>query len=83
VNAQGVISSIAGGAGTFQGGGGFSGDGGPALQAALLFASPGIVLDSSGNIYFAEDLNFRVRKITPESMSRKGNPYDNASANPS
>ncbi len=53
-----VISTIAG-----TGVGGFSGDNG-AATAATLNSPHGIVLDSSGNVYFSEYSNHRVRKIT-------------------
>ncbi len=43
---------------------GFSGDGGPALSAQLYYPE-GISRDGSGNIYVADEVNFRVRKITP------------------
>jgi sugar lactone lactonase YvrE len=43
---------------------GFSGDFGPATQAAI--NSPGrLIVDSSDNLYFADSGNYRVRKITP------------------
>ncbi len=59
VNAStGIITTIAGIAGTS----GFSGDGGPA-SAALIFDPMGICEDTSGNIYFADAYNFRIRKI--------------------
>ena len=41
---------------------GFSGDGGPAVNAQLN-APQGIALDSAGNIYIADSLNNRVRKV--------------------
>jgi hypothetical protein len=42
---------------------GFSGDGGPAIDAQL--GGPGsLVLDAAGDIYFADPYNYRVRKIT-------------------
>ena len=53
----GVISTIAG-----NGESGFSGDGGPATQARM--NQPyGIVIDRAGNIYVADRLNGRVRRI--------------------
>ncbi|MBI2686161.1 MAG: hypothetical protein HYX27_07585 [Acidobacteria bacterium] len=55
---NGTISSIAGI--TFENG--FSGDGGPATQAML--NNPwGVAVDPSGNVYFADRANHRVRKI--------------------
>jgi len=62
VNGQGVISTIAGNSGKE----GFSGDGGPALQALFRFSSPALAVDGSGSIYFADNGNSRVRKITPD-----------------
>lgn len=54
---SGVITTIAG-----TGEAGFSGDGGPALQAQM--NQPyGIVIDRAGNIYIADRLNKRVRRI--------------------
>jgi sugar lactone lactonase YvrE len=54
---SGVISTIAG-----NGDKGHSGDGGPAIAAAL--NEPyGIVLDRAGNIFIADRLNRRVRRI--------------------
>src|SRR6266852_2526216 len=53
----GVISTVAG-----NGDKGYSGDGGPATAAAL--NEPyGIVLDRAGNIFTADRLNRRVRRI--------------------
>jgi sugar lactone lactonase YvrE len=41
---------------------GFSGDGGPAAAAQL--AGPGgLTFDSTGNLYFTESVNFRVRQV--------------------
>ena len=53
---NGVINSIAGN-GVF----GFSGDGGPAINAGL--AAGGLALDPSGNLYIL-DLSGRVRKVS-------------------
>lgn len=53
----GLISTIAG-----TGAGGFSGDGGYAINATL-FNPSAIALDANGNIYFTEFSNHRVRMI--------------------
>ena len=47
---------------------GFSGDGG-AATAAQLNQPGGIVVDKSGNIYFADGGNYRVRKISNGTIS--------------
>jgi sugar lactone lactonase YvrE len=46
---------------------GDSGDGGPATSA-LLNDPDGIALDSGGNLYVADLLNNRIRKITPDGI---------------
>ena len=43
---------------------GFVGDGGPALSAKFYYPEQ-ITQDSGGNIYVADEYNFRVRKVTP------------------
>ena len=43
---------------------GYSGDGGPATEAALDWPTA-LTGDSNGNIYLADSMNSRVRKITP------------------
>jgi len=54
----GYISTVAG-----NGTAGYSGDGGPATSAKL--ESPeGIAVDATGNIYFSDYLNNRIRKVT-------------------
>jgi sugar lactone lactonase YvrE len=55
---NGVITTVAG-----NGTPGFSGDGGPAIDAEL-YAPSGIAVDPAGNLYFADTLNNRVRKIS-------------------
>jgi len=58
VTPAGVISSFAGTSEY-----GFGGDGGQAKNA--VFRNPlGLVVDGSGNVYFSDSLNYRVRKIT-------------------
>lgn len=57
INTSGIISTVAG-----TGTSGYSGDGGPAT-AALINMPVGIVIDATGNIFFAEEGNNIVRKI--------------------
>ncbi len=56
----GTISTIAGTGGRF--GHGYGGDGGPATEAKLRFPV-GVAVDGSGNVYIADTLNSRVRKV--------------------
>jgi DNA-binding beta-propeller fold protein YncE len=53
----GTIGTVAG-----TGKAGFSGDGGPAAEA-MINEPYGVVLDPSGNLYFADRLNRRVRRV--------------------
>ena len=53
----GIISTVAG-----NGTAGFSGDGGLAVSASLNNPS-GVCVDNAGNIYIADDQNFRIRKV--------------------
>jgi uncharacterized protein (TIGR03437 family) len=55
---NGVLTTVAGN-GTM----GFSGDGGPATSAGL-WAPTAVALDSSGNLYIADDDNYRVREVS-------------------
>jgi trimeric autotransporter adhesin len=58
----GVITTVAG-----NGTPGFSGDGGLATSAQI--AGPdGLAVDLAGNLYIAEYLNDRVRKVTPDGI---------------
>ncbi len=43
---------------------GFTGDGGPAIQARLN-APEGLAVDSRGNLFIADSLNHRIRRVTP------------------
>jgi hypothetical protein len=56
----GTITTIAG----LDGHPGYSGDGGPAVQAQINGASK-VAIDALGNVYFADGANHRVRKIAP------------------
>ncbi len=58
INTAGIISTIAG-----NGTAGFSGDGGPATLAELN-GPCGIGFDNSGNLFIADWLNNRIRKLT-------------------
>jgi sugar lactone lactonase YvrE len=54
----GTISTIAG-----DGSPGFSGDGGAATSAELFYPWS-VAVDGSGNVYIADQQNFRIRKVT-------------------
>ena len=57
ISAQGSVSRFAG-----NGIRGYSGDGGPAIDASLNGPS-GIYADKSGNVFLADTANYRIRKI--------------------
>lgn len=60
IDSAGTITTIAG-----NGTAGFSGDGGQAVDAQL--NDPvSLALDPAGNVYIADNLNHRVRKVTPD-----------------
>ena len=65
--AASTITTVAGGAGGGEAGGGiwgYAGDGGPATRAELY--QPGAVAaDSAGNLYIADTYNYVIRKVTP------------------
>lgn len=54
---SGFISTVAG-----TGGVGFTGDGGPATAAQLGFPSA-VTVDNAGNLFIADENNFRIRKV--------------------
>ena len=62
VDSTGMITTVAG-----TGQSGFSGDGGPAVQAQLRFPA-GVEVDSSGNLYIADRNNHRIRKVDSAGM---------------
>ena len=59
VDAAGNISTVAG-----TGWHGYSGDGGPAVEAQLAHPRD-VAVDGSGNIYIADSYNRRIRRLTP------------------
>ena len=63
VDATGTITTFAGSGATGFVGGGFSGDGGPAVQAQLGYAACGVATDGAGNVYIADSGNHRIRKV--------------------
>jgi hypothetical protein len=78
---NGTVSTVAG-TGFF----GFSGDGGAATAASLALPT-GIALDAAGNLYIADTLNNRIRKVnaagvitTVAGSSREGFAGDGAAA---
>jgi len=61
VSTTGIISTVAG-----NGTQGYSGDNGPAINASLNFTvnvTSGIAVDAKGNIYIADQVNQRIRKV--------------------
>lgn len=62
ITPDGVIHTVAG-----NGTAGFSGDGGPALGAALREPA-GIALGADGSIYIADTFNHRIRRVTPDGV---------------
>jgi uncharacterized protein (TIGR03437 family) len=59
---SGIITRVAGD-GTF-GGSGPSGDGGPATRAQLAYPT-GLAVDRAGNVFIADSVSNRVRKVLP------------------
>ncbi len=62
LSTAGVLTLVAGNARA-----GFSGDGGPAVNAQLNSPS-GVVLDAKGNLYIADSLNNRVRMVNAQGI---------------
>ncbi|AZT84803.1 hypothetical protein EHN06_15270 [Marinobacter sp. NP-4(2019)] len=60
VSPDGTISTVAG-----NGKWGFSGDGGPATAARLVYPQ-GVAVDAAGNLYIADAGNHRIRRVSPD-----------------
>ena len=57
VATNGIITTVAG-----NGSEGYSGDGGPATSAQL-YDPRGVAVDAAGNLYIADDVNQRIRRV--------------------
>ena len=62
VDPSGIITTIAG-----SGEQGFSGDGGPAVEA-MMSAPKGVAVDTAGNLYIADYFNNRIRRVDPSGI---------------
>jgi len=62
VDRTGIITTIAG-----NGIAGYSGDGGPAINASLN-SSNGIAIDNQGNLFIADAGNYRIRKVSVDGI---------------
>jgi uncharacterized protein (TIGR03437 family) len=62
VSLDGTITTVAG-----NGQRGFSGDGGPAVEAQL-GAAADVGVDAVGNLYIADPVNQRIRKVSPDGI---------------
>src|SRR5690242_7127511 len=62
VTPGGIISTVAG-TGVYS----FSGDGGPAINAALNVAAA-VAVDASGNLFIVDRANARIRKVAPDGI---------------
>jgi hypothetical protein len=65
LSTSGIITTVAGDGETnnVSGNGGFSGDGGPATSAAMYYPTS-VAVDGSGNLFIADEGNYRVRKVS-------------------
>ena len=62
VGTNGIITTAAG-----NGIGGYSGDGGAATNAELNFP-PGVAVDATGNLFIADEGNYRIRKVGSDGL---------------
>src|SRR5262249_45294370 len=59
--------TVVAGLDTFPFGGGFTGDGGGALNAKI-FKPQAVAVDAAGNLFIADTGNFRVRRVTRDGV---------------
>ena len=62
VDANGIITTVAGNGAGAPAGGAYSGDGGPATNASLYWPTS-LAFDAAGNLYIADAGNNRIRKV--------------------
>lgn len=62
LDGSGILTRVAGNSRA-----GYSGDGGPATSAQLNNPA-GLAIDSAGNLYIADYLNMRVRRVSPDGL---------------
>lgn len=67
VSRAGIITTVAGSGPVGDRNGGYSGDGGPAINAHLNLPR-GVAIDSAGSLYIADTENNRVRKVLPNGI---------------
>jgi sugar lactone lactonase YvrE len=66
VTPDGIITTVAGNS-PLPGPGGFSGDGGPAVNAQLYYPID-VAVDGAGNLYIADYENHRIRRVSPDGI---------------
>ena len=66
VTPDGIITTVAGNS-PLPGPGGFSGDGGPAVNAQLNYPID-VAVDRAGNLYIADYSNHRIRRVSPDGI---------------
>lgn len=71
IGSDGLVKTVVNGAGDS----GFSGDGGPALEAKVAIAAGapelvGLAIDNRGDLFFSDRGNNRIREVTPDHMIR-------------
>ena len=80
IDAAGMITTLAG-----TGERGYSGDGGPAGEAQLAYPR-GVAVDAAGNVYLADSINHRVRRIDVAGVittfAGNGEPFDPGDGGP-